>query len=280
MRLKRFTKTVRLAATALMIVLVCAIPALAETAPVVSPQQVNIGLNFKGADLTVSGAVPEGADVYIKVTSPNDSVLELNKKGRVGGMWMNVENTEVSNVPKLYQIISSQKITVLPQELREELGLTQDFEPIYQNAIVEKKTDSGSVPLSGSEARSFVSSLIKIYQKSGLYAVNENAVKIEHGQYRATIQLPPNIPQETCQVTVYTVKGGSLLGSAVKTFNVNTVGITSWLNHEAIVDGPTYGLIAVLIALFFGTGIAFLFGYIEKIVSGGKSSGFNAGASH
>lgn len=265
---------------ALLLMLICTIPALADTAPVVSPQQINIGLNFKGADLAVSGSVPEGADVYIKVTSPNDSVLELNKKGRVGGMWMNVENTDVSNVPKLYQIISSQKIAVLPQKLQEELGLTQDFEPIYQSATVEKKTDSGNVPLSSEEAGNFVSSLVKIYQESGLYAVNENAVKIENGKYQATVKLPPNLPQETCKITVYTVKGGSLLGSTSVPFEVNTVGITSWLNSEAIFDGPTYGLIAVLIALFFGTGIALLFGYIEKILSGGKSGGFDASASH
>ncbi|SFG70416.1 conserved hypothetical protein [Desulfotomaculum arcticum] len=280
MRLKKMIKLSCLLITVLLIVLICAIPAVADTAPAVSPQQVNIGLNFKGADLSVSGSVPDGADVYIKVSSPNDSVLELNKKGRVGGMWMNVENTEVSNVPKLYQIISSQKITVLPQELQEKLGLARDFEPIYQTASVKKKTAGGYVPLSAQESRDFVSSLINIYQKSGLYAINENAVKVENGQYQATVKLPPNIPQETCNITVYVIREGSLLETASTSLEVNPVGLTSWLNREAIFDGPTYGLIAVLIALFFGTGIAFLFGYIEKILSGGKSGGFDASAGH
>jgi len=274
------TKKACLLITALIFVLICAIPAFGNTAPTVSPKQINIGLNFKGADLTVSGNVPEGADVYIKVVSPNDSVLELNKKGRVGGMWMNVENTEVSNVPKLYQIVASQKVTELPRELQEQLGLTRDFELIYQNALVEKKSDKGNIQLSGQEAKTFVSSLIGIYQKSGLYAVKEDAVKIENGKYQATIKLPPNLPQETCKVTVYIIKGGNVLESSTVPFEVNPVGITNWLNREAIFDGPTYGMIAVLIALFFGTGIAFLFGYIEKIITGGKGGGFDASASH
>ena len=252
----------------------------AETVVEVSPGTVDIGLTFRGADLNISGTVPEGSDVYLKITSPNDMVLELNKKGKVGFFWMNVEKADVTDVPKLYRIVSSAGISRLPGDLRQQLGLGPDFSQILSGARVTRQSDNGPVRLSGEDAGQYISSLINTYEKSGLYGVSENSVNIEGSSFRAAVKLPSSIPHEKCSVTVYAVKDGQLVGTAGAAVAVSGVGLAKWLNWEEIYDGPMFGLIAVIIALVFGVGIALLFSCIENLLSGGGKTGFQPDSGH
>ncbi|MFZ5597460.1 MAG: TIGR02186 family protein [Bacillota bacterium] len=274
-------KKISILVLALMIVLTCISVAQAGVLNAdVNPGNIKIDSKFDGAKLNISGNVPDGASVFIKVTSPNDAVLELNKKGKVGFLWMNVENTTVTGVPKLYKIVTSSPLDRVPAGLRDELGLSPDFKSLYSSGVVKKHTESGKEVLTGSDAVSFIESLIGIYKSENLYSVSEGDVEIKDGKYTATIDLPPNIPQEKCSVTVYAVKNGSLVDTAVASFDVGSVGIVEWLSREAVYSGPEYGFICVLIALFFGAGVAMLFSFVENLLSGGKKTGFNPGAGH
>ena len=81
-----------------------------ETALVVSPQTVDIGLGFSGADVTIGGTTPEGADVVLVVDGPVDSV-KMRKKGKVMGLfWMTVEQAEVEDMPAFHIVRSSEPI--------------------------------------------------------------------------------------------------------------------------------------------------------------------------
>jgi len=235
----------------------------AENKLTISPDKVEVGLNFKGTTLNISGSVPENAGVYIKVSSPNDSILDLSKKGKVSLFWMNVENTSVTKVPKLYQVLSSRPLSDLTEDLQEKLGINQNFSAVFQAAEVDRHSESGPVKLEKSEAKEFISSLVTIYKKAGLYGINESAVQVNDGRFNARLQLPANIPQEKCNVTVYFIKGGEVIGTSNESFNVETVGIVKWLNNEAIYDGPSYGFLSVIIALMVGAAIAFLFIILE-----------------
>lgn len=265
----------------LMIVLTCINTSWAGTANLqVIPNSVDIGSNFNGIDLTISGNMPMSSDVYIKISSPSDSVLELSKKGKVGFFWLNVENTVVSNVPKLYQIISSKPLSQVPPNLRNELGLNTDFSSVYSTGEVVKQSDSGSVRLSKKEADNYLKALVGIYKGNHLYDVKENAVIIKGDKFEAVAKLPPNIPQEKCNVTVYAIKDGKLISTVSTPFNVAGVGIVRWLSNEAIYSGPEYGFIAVLFALAFGAGVALFFGFIENLLNKGNPTGFSPGAGH
>ena len=235
----------------------------AENKLTVSPAKVDVGLNFTGTTLNISGSVPDNAGVYIKVSSPNDSILDLSKKGKVSLFWMNVENTSVTKVPKLYQVLSSRPLSDLTEDQQNKLGIDQNFSAVYQAAEVSKHSESGPVKLEKSQANEFVSSLVNIYKKAGLYGLNESTVQVKDGHFKASLQLPANIPQEKCIVTVYFIKGGKVIGTSNESFNVETVGIIKWLNYLAIYDGPSYGFMSVMIALIVGAAIAFLFIFLE-----------------
>ncbi|MFZ5632681.1 MAG: TIGR02186 family protein [Bacillota bacterium] len=246
----------------------------------VVPDRIDIGPNFNGAELTITGDAPEGSDIYIKVSSPNDSVLHLSKKGKVGLFWMNVENTVVTSVPKLYRIISSAPFSRVPPALQGELGISPDFSEIYTRSVVVKRSDKGPARLAKEDAGKYIGALIDIYKDNGLYGVAENAVMARDGKFQAVVKLPPNIPQEKCSVTVYAVREGKVAGTVSAPFQVRGVGLVRWLGNEAIYNGPEYGFIAVLLALAFGTGIALLFSFVENAINNGVKTGLNHGAGH
>ena len=97
-----------------------------------------------------------------------------------------------------------------------------------------------------------------------MYGLNESTVQVKDGNFKASLQLPANIPQEKCNVTVYFIKGGKVIGTSNESFNVETVGIVKWLNDQAIYDGPSYGFMSVMIALIVGAAIAYLFIFLES----------------
>lgn len=247
---------------------------------VVSPQRVEIGLDFKGVELSVSGTAPDGSDIYVKMASPDDSVMDLAKKGKVGLFWLNVANVRVNDFPKLYQIVSSKPLDMLPEALRAELGLNQDFSYVFSRAKVVRRSENGPVQLSGEDAGEYIAALIDINKKKGLYTVRENIVDVEGAKFRARILLPPNVPKEKCSVTVYAVKDGKLVCTENATVDVGRAGVARWLHRKAIYDGPMYGFMAVMIAIAFGTGVSMIFSCIEKVMSGGQKTSFNPGTGH
>lgn len=275
-------KKITCAILAAVIVLIFISPALAGTATSVniSPDIIEIGSNFNGSEMNISGSVPEGSDVYIKINSPYDSVLQLDKKGKVGLFWMNVENSVVKNVPKLYQIVSSGPFNKLKPDLMKEMGVSPDFSAAFTKAVTVRHSKENTTTLSVAEAGDYFKVVTNIYTKNHLYDVRENAVKISGGQYEANFYLPPNIPQEKCSVTVYTVKNGEIISSVTSPFRVTGIGMVKWLSQEAIYAGPEYGFLAVMIALGFGAGVAFMFSFLEGMINGKKAAGFSAGAGH
>lgn len=269
------------AAIVLIIALCWAVPALAGTATSINinPDIIEIGSTFNGTQMEISGSVPEGSDVYVKIASPNDSVIELNKKGKVGLFWMNVESSVIKNVPKLYKIMSSAPLQKLSPELLKETGLNTDFSAAFAEAEAVRHSDSGVTRISREAAVDYFSAMTDIYRKGRLYDIEENAVTVSGGKYKGSIFLPPNIPQEKCNVTVYAVKNGQIISSVTTPFRVTGVGMVRWLSREAIYSGPEYGFMAVIIALLFGAGVALLFSYLEGLISG-KKAGFSAGGGH
>lgn len=93
----------------LMVLLAGAVPArAAEPMLTISPAQVQIGAFFNGATVTVSGTIPAGTQAVLEVmgTSADEHLM---RKGRRGGLWMNVGEIQVQDAPSLYLVMSTAK---------------------------------------------------------------------------------------------------------------------------------------------------------------------------
>lgn len=235
----------------------------------ITPGNINIGLIYSGSELKFSGTAPGGADIYVKITSPEDLVMELNRKGKVGLFWLNTERSKVSGVPKLYHVLSSAPMDRIPGHLKKELGLSEGFEDIYTRARVSVHRKEGWEPAAAGEFHDYIEAFIGISRKNGLYAVGEN-LSVNGSEFRGRVKLPPGIPQERSSVTVYAIKDGILLDTMQGYFDVSGTAPVRWLNRMAVYDGPIYGLMAVVLALVFGVAITALFNCLESLWGGGK----------
>jgi hypothetical protein len=233
-----------------------------------SPPVIDMGLNFNGAELAITGTAPAGSDIYLKIVSPPRKE-KLNKKGRVAFFWMNVTQADVENIPKMYQIYSSAPISLLPPDLQKETGVDTGFSAVVRQAEITEKRGDRVSNLTGEEGKDYLDTLIGLYTKKGLYTVRENAVATrdegEKRKFTLNVALPAETAHGTTTVTAYAVKDGRLAGESTGTFTARPAGIAGWVLRMAKLEGPVYGTFAVFIALLAGVAIDLLFTNIERL---------------
>ena len=80
----------------------------AEPGLKISPATVQIGTFFNGQTVTVSGTIPAGAQAVLEVMGTS-AEEHLMRKGRRGGLWMNVGEIKVQDAPSLYLVMSTRQ---------------------------------------------------------------------------------------------------------------------------------------------------------------------------
>ncbi len=242
-------------------------PALAAGVTVaVAPGEIDVGLDFRGQEVELTGTVPAGSDVFVKVVSPARNV-NLTRKGRVGFLWMKVAQAEVEGIPKMYQIFSSRKINDLPAELQAKMGIDQNFQAVRDACKVKEISGNQLRLLSGEEGKEYLDALINMYQRDNLYAVRENTVQKSGNRFRVFVPLPASVAFGETLVSVYAVDvaNGKILGEAKNNFTVRPVGLVGLERAMAKTNGPLYGILAIYIALAAGLVIDLLFNYLNKL---------------
>ena len=70
------------------------------------PDVVEIGAFFNGHEVKIIGKIPQGAQAVIEITGQT-ATEHLMRKGRRGGLWMNVGEVEVQGAPSVYLAAST-----------------------------------------------------------------------------------------------------------------------------------------------------------------------------
>lgn len=243
---------------------------------VVSPNTVDIGLDFSGADVTIGGTTPEGADVVLVLEGPLDSV-KMRKTGKVMGLlWMTVEQAEVENMPAFHIVGSSQPIeSLLSREQQVRLGVSPECSDILDQAEAVDP-DDGS-PLSEEKQTEFVTALRDKYIREGRYtpwrcyheagaAECDTATPSggvirpdDDGHWETSISLPSDAPLGEYSVEAYYVRDGQEVGAASTTFNVEKVGMVDALGSMAEDNAVVYAAMSLAIAIAIGLTIGFVF---------------------
>ena len=93
----------------LIVSLLLAAPAwAAEVSPEIQvrPDVVEIGAFFNGQEVKISAKIPQGAQAVIEIIGQT-ATEHLMRKGRRGGLWMNVGEVEVQGAPSVYLAAST-----------------------------------------------------------------------------------------------------------------------------------------------------------------------------
>ncbi len=212
---------------------------------------------FQTVNLT--GQCPEGVQIVLKVVSPTRD-FKLNKAGKgLGLVWVPAGHAEIKEIPAMYAILSSAKISaVLSPAEREAAGLTLDFKEVYDQAKVRFERDPPP-NMSADLRKEFISGLLTIFREEGLYQTSETAVRINGCQFKAQFLLPTGAPLGDYNVFCYAVQDGKVRLLCQEKFLVRPGRLIGWLAYHAQANPEIYGVLAALIAVLAGLLVGVVF---------------------
>ena len=208
-------------------------------------------------NLTISGPTPEGCQIILKIVAPNQE-FKLNKSGKgLGFIWLPIGHAEVKNIPGMYALLSSAKISgILSSEEQQATGLTPDFKEIDPLAKTHHKKEPKEEVVTLN--REYLAGLIKILVEKKLYQ-NEEAVTIAGGQFKARLLHPVDAPLGEYRVFCYAVKDGKAQLLVEEGFSVKSSGLADWLYRQANMNAVVYGILAALMAIGAGLLVGIIF---------------------
>jgi uncharacterized protein (TIGR02186 family) len=221
---------------------------------VIQPKTIRIGSFFSGEKVFVRAVVPSGAKVALRIIGPREDLV-LMKKGRVGGLWMNVKQVPFRNIPKVYLLWTSEKMSAL-ETRNPEKSMKLDYLSFLSGTLPDKDQKEG--PL-------LINELIKLKEADNLYQVFEKTIRIkplekgEWDQADAVLELPAKIYPGVyaLELIAFQEGKGTLLHSS--TIEVRLAGFPALVSRVAHQKGLWYGILAVIIATISGLLIGIIF---------------------
>lgn len=198
-----------------------------------SPNQINIGSDFKGQKILVFGALIKKSDNVIVVIHGPDSNISASKKIKVFGVWANGPKTRLNKVPQFFSV-SYVKDKNLNSVLHEEF-----------------------LPLSTKQDE-LLSAFESYKQKAGLYQFNDNVEIIDGHLFRCTVDFPSNIKKGNYTAEIISINDGKIVGITSMPLAVNKIGLDSWLFDMHYMNPIGYSMLAICGALLIGWLSSFL----------------------
>ncbi len=240
-----------------------AIPEARETVQAdVSSRSVAVTSSFTGTEIIVFGAVdnsrqssPESGfyDVVV-IVEGTPARLVARKKSNVG-IWLNTASITFQSVPSYYAIISTRPLDEIadPIILRDnDIG----FEHVRMTPISGWETG-----VTTGELEDFKSAVVRIKQRERLYVERPvgGVVFIGRSLFRASLDLPANVPVGPLVARVHLFREGRMLHTFTSRVTLRREGLEHFLHTFAFGHPLMYGLATVLISVAMGLAATGLF---------------------
>ncbi len=225
----------------------------------VSTNEIAITSDFRGADLTVFGAMTNADelllaignyDIIVTLEGPRDYAT-VRRKERIFGVWVNTDSMIFEQVPESYSIASTRQLddpTQLPPINTAGVGI----EHLALNPI-------GYIRDVG-ELSDFRQAFRRLKLAGGLYQKEASGVRfVSSSLFRASLRLPANVPDGVHIVRAYLFKSGTLITQREIPLRVVKTGLEQAITDTAHNQPFAYGLLCVLIALVTGWGASIVF---------------------
>lgn len=218
----------------------------------VSPATVQIGTFFSGQTVKVTGAIPAGAQAVLEVvgTSADEHLM---RKGRRGGLWMNVGEITVHDAPSLYLVMST-----APELLTAAgPGAAWGYRSLEKRIKFSGRIEAG-------EEKEFMNQFLQLKESEELYATWPGGLKVSDASggvspVQGAFPLPTNVKPGVYKVCLAVVADGEVTNSTCTDLTVEMVGFPALMAALAYQHGATYGILAVIIAIVTGFAMGFLF---------------------
>lgn len=214
------------------------------------PAAMNVNTFFSGGQLTVSGEIPAADDVVVEIIGPAANSL-FNLKGRIGPFWMTRDKVELENAPGLYMLMMP-----AGQEWEHKAaGLGLGVDNLKQRISIGKSAEPTD--------RVFTM-FVKLKKSEGLYGETPGAVTYATAEnsakrFTASAVLPSSTAVGVYQIKATVMEQGTVVRTLQHDFVVQEVGFVKMVNELASNRRLVFGVSAVLIALFAGAVMGFIF---------------------
>jgi Putative transmembrane protein (Alph_Pro_TM) len=260
----------------LLVVLTTARPGsvTAQASPSVklSPETIQMGAFYNGTTVRIEGAAPPSSSILVIIRG-NEKDEFFNKKGRVGPIWINTDKVHIAGVPSVFLSFSSADLnSILDRASIDEYQL--DESAIRSHLICrshckclngqhERRASIASCAgvKPGPEYEDLIrSSFMALKSGNGSYKSYARTVKLSQSaadgsRYALDLDWPRNLLPGSYQVEVYACRNRSVLARATTQLNVAEVGFPMQMAGLAQGHPWTYGVIAVVVAIFAGFAI-------------------------
>jgi uncharacterized protein (TIGR02186 family) len=225
--------------------------------PDISSRRIDIQYSFNGEELLLFGAIvyPGGrppkdpADIVVVLKGPVQPI-RVREKQKIAGIWMNADSHRFRSAPAYYAVVSSRPIKELVDERTA---------AIYELGLQNLQLSPGGGALPEKERR-FEAGLIDLRRRQGLYIQKPNGVEISEGVlYRASIQIPSQVPEGTYIAETFLIDRERVLAAATREIEIRKSGFELFVATSARRYEFLYGLAAVLLSLGLGWAAAALF---------------------
>jgi hypothetical protein len=244
--------SLKVAGLYLVMLLAGGLPAWAAPNLTLSPATVQIGTFFRGRTVKIKGTIPAGAQAVLEVRGTNADE-HLMRKGRRGGLWMNVGEIVVHDAPSLYLVMSTSKalLTQAPPDA------TWGYQAL-------KKDIRFSGRIEAAEQEEFLGQFFQLKESDQVYATFPGALKITaaaggESALTAAFPVPTNTKPGTYKVCLSVIQDGKVVDRTLTDLTVEMVSFPALMASLAYQHGATYGVVAVIIAIITGFAMGFLF---------------------
>lgn len=221
---------------------------------------ISVETDFAGEKVALFGAVgsdPEQSslsrpDIIIVVRGPKETI-NVRRKQRIAGIWINADGKTFEDVPGYYTTITNRPIDEIAS-----------FFTLGELGIGVSSVKAGMFLASAKEKRigtvDFIEALVRILGKEKLYQENEVGITfIGRHLFRAEFELPANVPIGAYEADVYLFRDGELLSRTSAHLSIEKSGLEQWIYSLAHTQPFLYGVLSVLAAMAAGLAASAIF---------------------
>ncbi|MDQ0318873.1 uncharacterized protein (TIGR02186 family) [Pararhizobium capsulatum DSM 1112] len=218
----------------------------------ISTDEIAITSDFRGADITIFGAI-DGFDagllaqgkynIVVALEGPKESST-VRKKQRVFGIWINTSSMTFELVPESYSLSSTRDIeTIAPAADMNNMGIGVNHMPLTPVGYIGD----------GSAVGEFREAFRRLRETSGVYQRDPGGVQfISSSLFKASVRLPADVPNGVHVVRAYLFREGIFVAAKALPLRVVKTGLEQAITRAAHERPFLYGIVAVLLAVITG----------------------------
>lgn len=225
--------------------------AMAETMNVsAEPSLIKIGSFYNGSKIHVTGEIPSGTEVAVRVKGALGDV-HLKKKGKVGGiLWMNTGDVHLKNVPDVFMVYTTPVLAPSLNDPTVNIGYWSIRDEIEVEPANEDK-------------KFLFGEFVKLKESNEVYMIDQDSVQYEDSgpvrKFSVDVIIPPKMKVGKYQVEAFAVKDNHVIASSTAPFSLEEVGFPLFISDLAYNHSLLFGIMAVFVALVAGLAIGMIF---------------------